>query len=78
VSVNGEVRGVANLNAMYHSWEDLIVHASQSETLYPGEVFASGSLGKGSGIEFGRYLQPGDVVELEVEGIGVLRNRIRK
>jgi len=78
VSVNGEVRGVANLNAMYHSWERLIEHASQSETLYPGEVFASGSLGKGSGIEFGRYLQPGDVVELEVEGIGKLRNRITR
>lgn len=76
VSVNGEVRGVANLNAMFHSWERLIEHASQSETLYPGEVFASGSLGKGSGIEFGRYLQPGDVIELQVEGIGVLRNRL--
>ena len=78
VSVNDEVRGVANLNAMYHSWERLIEHASQSETLYPGEIFASGSLGRGSGIEFGRYLQPGDVVELEVEGIGKLRNRITR
>ena len=78
VSVNGEVRGVANLDSMYHSWERLIEHASQSETLYPGEVFASGSLGKGSGIEFGRYLEPGDVVELEVEGIGKLRNRITR
>ena len=78
VSINGEVRGVANLNAMYHSWEDLIAHSSQSETLYPGEVFASGSLGKGSGIEFGRYLQPGDIMELEVEGIGVLRNRLTR
>ncbi len=78
VSINGEVRGVANLNAMYHSWEDLIAHASQSETLYPGEVFASGSLGKGSGIEFGRYLQPGDIMALEVEGIGLLRNRLTR
>jgi 2-keto-4-pentenoate hydratase/2-oxohepta-3-ene-1,7-dioic acid hydratase in catechol pathway len=63
---------------MYHTWEDLIAHSSQSETLYPGEVFASGSLGKGSGIEFGRYLQPGDIMELEVEGIGVLRNRLTR
>ena len=78
VSVNGEVRGVANLNAMYHSWERLIEHSSQSETLHPGEIFASGSLGRGSGIEFGRYLQPGDVVELQVEGIGSLRTRITR
>ncbi|MCC6535826.1 MAG: hypothetical protein IT531_25025 [Burkholderiales bacterium] len=35
-------------------------------------------MGKGSGIEFGRYLQPGDVVEIEVEGIGKLRNRITR
>jgi len=41
ISINGEVRGVANLNAMYHSWERLIQHASQSETIYPGEIFAS-------------------------------------
>jgi 2-keto-4-pentenoate hydratase/2-oxohepta-3-ene-1,7-dioic acid hydratase in catechol pathway len=78
ISVNGEVRGVANLNAMYHSWERLIEHSSQSETLYPGEVFGSGSLGKGSGIEFGRYLKPDDVVVLEVEGIGKLENRLIK
>jgi 2-keto-4-pentenoate hydratase/2-oxohepta-3-ene-1,7-dioic acid hydratase in catechol pathway len=63
---------------MYHSWERLIQHASQSETIYPGEIFASGSLGKGSGIEFGRYLQPGDFVEIEVDGIGKLGNRIIK
>lgn len=78
VRINGEVRSVGNLDAMYHSWEDLIVHSSQSETLHPGEVFASGTLGKGSGMELGRYLEPGDVMEFEVEGLGILRNRLVK
>jgi 2-keto-4-pentenoate hydratase/2-oxohepta-3-ene-1,7-dioic acid hydratase in catechol pathway len=76
VRINGETRAVGNLNKMHHSWERLIEHTSQSETIHPGEVFASGSIGKGSGMELRRYLQPDDVVELEVEGLGVLRNRI--
>ncbi|WP_341250627.1 fumarylacetoacetate hydrolase family protein [Euzebya pacifica] len=78
VRINGEVRNEGSLDAMYHSWEDLIVHASQSETIHPGEVFASGTLGRGSGMELGRYLEPDDLMELEVEGIGLLRNRLVK
>jgi 2-keto-4-pentenoate hydratase/2-oxohepta-3-ene-1,7-dioic acid hydratase in catechol pathway len=41
-----------------------------------GEVIASGTVPTGCGLELGRFLQPGDVVELEIERIGVLRNRI--
>jgi 2-keto-4-pentenoate hydratase/2-oxohepta-3-ene-1,7-dioic acid hydratase in catechol pathway len=55
---------------------DCIARVSQCETLYPGEVLCSGTVGRGSGMELGRRLSPGDVVELEVEGSGVLRNRI--
>ena len=46
------------------------------ETLYPGDFLGSGTVEKGCGGEIGRWLQPGDVIELEVEGIGVLRNRV--
>jgi 2-keto-4-pentenoate hydratase/2-oxohepta-3-ene-1,7-dioic acid hydratase in catechol pathway len=47
-----------------------------SQTLHPGEVLGSGTAAGGSGLELDRRLAPGDVVELEVEGIGVLRNRV--
>ncbi len=41
-------------------------------------LFGSGTVGGGRGLELGRWIQPGDVVELEIEGIGVLRNRVVK
>lgn len=76
--VNGEEWSRGSSSTMKHRFEDCIAHVSQCETLYPGEVLCSGTVGGGSGIELGRMLSPGDVVELEVEGIGVLRNRIVK
>ena len=48
------------------------------ETIHPGELFGSGTVGGGCGLELDRWLKPGDVVELEIEGIGVLRNRVVK
>jgi 2-keto-4-pentenoate hydratase/2-oxohepta-3-ene-1,7-dioic acid hydratase in catechol pathway len=76
VRVNGEVWGEDNSGNMYHTFADLIAYASQAQTIYPGEVFGSGTAAGGSGVELDRWLKEGDVVELEVEGIGVLRNRI--
>jgi 2-keto-4-pentenoate hydratase/2-oxohepta-3-ene-1,7-dioic acid hydratase in catechol pathway len=74
--VNGEEWGRGNSGDMHWKFEDCIAHASRSETLHPGEFFGSGTVGNGCGLEHMRFLQPGDVVELEVEGIGILRNRI--
>ena len=76
VRVNGEERGRGNSREMHWKYEDCIAFVSRAETVHPGEVFCSGTVGNGSGLEIGRYLEPGDVVELEVEKIGVLRNRI--
>ena len=76
VRVNGEERGRGNSGTMHWKFEDLIAHISQSETLYPGEFIGSGTVGGGCGLEIERYLEPNDVVELEVEGIGILRNRV--
>jgi 2-keto-4-pentenoate hydratase/2-oxohepta-3-ene-1,7-dioic acid hydratase in catechol pathway len=76
VRVNGEVWGEDNSASMHHRFVDLIAYASQAQTVYPGEVFGSGTAAGGSGLELDRWIQPGDVVELEVEGIGVLRNPI--
>ncbi|MGH2730066.1 MAG: fumarylacetoacetate hydrolase family protein, partial [Actinomycetota bacterium] len=57
-------------------WADLISHVSESEDIYPGDVYGSGTPGGCCGIDLGRQLEPGDVVELEIEKIGVLRNMI--
>jgi len=76
VRVNGEVWGEDTTAHMHHRLEDLISYASQAQTLYPGEVFGSGTAAGGSGLELDRWLEEGDLVEMEIEGIGTLRNRI--
>jgi len=76
VRVNGEVRGRNTTGEMMHNFEQMIAFVSEDETLHPGEVFGSGTIGGCCGLEIDRFLAPGDVVELEIEGIGVLRNRI--
>ena len=76
VRVNGELWGEDSSASMHHTFADMIAYASRSLTLYPGELFGSGTAAGGSGLELDRWLAPGDVVELEIEGIGVLRNRI--
>jgi 2-keto-4-pentenoate hydratase/2-oxohepta-3-ene-1,7-dioic acid hydratase in catechol pathway len=76
VRVNGELWGESSTAEMHHSFADMIVYASRSQTLYPGEVLGSGTAAGGSGLELDRWLQEGDIVELEIEGIGILRNTI--
>ena len=78
--VNGEERSRGNLGDMYHSWDAILERASANTELVPGDVIGSGTVGTGCILEQGdgRWLQPGDVVELEVDGIGVLRNRVGK
>jgi 2-keto-4-pentenoate hydratase/2-oxohepta-3-ene-1,7-dioic acid hydratase in catechol pathway len=76
VRVNGELWGEDTSANMHHTFADMISYASRSQTLHPGEVLGSGTAAGGSGLELDRRLAPGDVVELEVEGIGVLRNPI--
>ncbi len=74
--VNGEEWSRGHSSTMHWRFEDLIAHVSQSETLYPGEILGSGTVGGGCGAELMRFLAPGDVIELEVERIGTIRNRI--
>jgi 2-keto-4-pentenoate hydratase/2-oxohepta-3-ene-1,7-dioic acid hydratase in catechol pathway len=74
--VNGEEWGRGNSSDMGWKFEDCIAHASRSETLHPGEFFGSGTVGDGCGLEHLRFLNSGDLVELEVEGIGTLSNRV--
>jgi 2-keto-4-pentenoate hydratase/2-oxohepta-3-ene-1,7-dioic acid hydratase in catechol pathway len=74
--VNGETWTDSSSAGRQFSFPDLVAHVSQAETIYPGEVWGSGTVTSGSGLELGRWLRPGDTIELEIEGIGVLRNRI--
>jgi fumarylacetoacetate (FAA) hydrolase len=76
--VNGEERSRGQLADMHHSWDAIVAHAARNTRLLPGDVLGSGTVGTGCILELGdgRWLQPGDVVELEVEGIGILRNAI--
>ncbi|MCZ8294621.1 MAG: fumarylacetoacetate hydrolase family protein [Hylemonella sp.] len=74
--VNGEEWSRGNSGEMYHKFEDVLAHVSRDETLYPGEFFGSGTVGSGCGLELGKFLKHGDVVELEVQGLGVLKNRV--
>jgi 2-keto-4-pentenoate hydratase/2-oxohepta-3-ene-1,7-dioic acid hydratase in catechol pathway len=74
--VNGEVWSQGNCREMYHSWERMIQHVSMEETIYPSDVFGSGTANRGCGLEIDRWLQPNDVVEIEIENVGVLRNRV--
>jgi 2-keto-4-pentenoate hydratase/2-oxohepta-3-ene-1,7-dioic acid hydratase in catechol pathway len=74
--VNGEEWSRGSSSTMHHRFEDILALVSREETVYPGEFFGSGTVGNGCGLEYGRFLKPGDVVELEIEGLGCLRNRI--
>jgi len=74
--VNGERWGGGNTRGMYHSFGRILADISRDETIHPGELIASGTVDNGSGFEVGRFVKPGDVVELEVGRIGTLRNRV--
>lgn len=76
VRINGEL--IAEPTSMNPRWSlgEVLAHASRSERLYPGEFFGTGTLPGGSGIETGRLLAVGDHIEIGIEHIGSLSNRI--
>ena len=74
--VNGETWCEASSAHMAWTFPMMIEHVSRGEDVHPGDVYGSGTPFGGCGLDLDRWIQPGDVVELEVEGIGVLRNRV--
>jgi len=76
VRINGELIAEPTSVGPHWSLGEAIAHASRSERLYPGEFFGSGTLPGGSGIETGRLLSAGDVIEIGIEHIGSLKNFI--
>lgn len=79
--VNGRVLSRGNSGSMYWTWPQILAHASRDTELQPGDVIGSGTVGTGCILELtpeavGGWLKPGDLVELTIEGIGTLRNRV--
>jgi len=78
VRVNGKMRSQGISEGMLFSFEEIIAHVTKDETLMPGEFIGSGTVGNGCGVELGWFLEHGDTIELEVEKIGVLKNKVER
>ena len=80
--VNGKELSRGNMKDIHWSFGDILARASQSVTLMPGDVIGSGTVGTGCLLELtkakGPWLKSGDEVELEIDGIGILKNTIGK
>ncbi|WP_440713851.1 fumarylacetoacetate hydrolase family protein [Gordonia sp. FQ] len=76
VTIDGEVVSETGTRGMQYSVGEAIAHCSQGEQLFPGELFATGTLPGGSGMELGRWLAPGQTLRLEIDGIGVIEHLI--
>ena len=74
--VNGEEWGRARSSDMKWTWGEMLAHVSSGEDIYPGDVYGSGTPGGCCGLDLGRTLEPGDIVELEIDNIGALMNRV--
>ena len=78
--VNGKELSRGNFKEMHWSFGDIIARASDSTMLFPGDVIGSGTVGTGCLLELtkfqGPWLNEGDVVELEIERIGILKNMV--
>ena len=83
-SVNGREYSRASLADIYWSFGEMLAYASRGTELVPGDVIGSGTCGTGCILELSLvhgeeeypWLQPGDVVALEVESIGRIENRV--
>jgi 2-keto-4-pentenoate hydratase/2-oxohepta-3-ene-1,7-dioic acid hydratase in catechol pathway len=76
VRVNGETRATGDTREMLFPFDEILAYASQDETIHAGEVFGSGTVGNCCGLEIGRFLESGDTIELSVDRIGVLKNKV--
>jgi 2-keto-4-pentenoate hydratase/2-oxohepta-3-ene-1,7-dioic acid hydratase in catechol pathway len=76
-TVNGEVRQDSNTENFIFPVEEIIAVLSQGMTLEPGDIIATGTpAGVGKGFKPPRFLKDGDTVEITIEGIGTLRNKV--
>lgn len=74
--VNGELWCEGSLGSMLFGFAEVISHLSAEQVLLPGDLIGSGTIARGCGLELDRWIEPGDVVELRIEGIGALRTPV--
>jgi 2-keto-4-pentenoate hydratase/2-oxohepta-3-ene-1,7-dioic acid hydratase in catechol pathway len=75
-AVNGETWSEGDSSGRYWSFETMLSHVSQCETILPGDILGSGTYHKGCGLDMDRWLAPGDVLELSVDKLGTLRQTV--
>ncbi|WP_348726674.1 fumarylacetoacetate hydrolase family protein [uncultured Mycolicibacterium sp.] len=76
VAVNGDAVSAVCSRGMRWTLGELLAHASRDEHLYAGELFATGTLPGGSGMETGHWLRPGDQLTLAIDQIGEISHPI--
>ena len=72
--INQEIWSEGYTGDAHYSWAQMIEHASREEWLLSTDLLGSGTVGTGCGLELDKWIQPGDIVELEIERIGKLKN----
>ncbi len=76
VKVNGEVWSEGHFKDQYWGFPLMVSYISQEENIYPGDILGSGTFYRGCGLDLDRWIKPGDVLELEVHSLGVLKNTV--
>ena len=76
VKVNGEIWSEGHFKDQYWGFPLMVSYISQEESIYPGDILGSGTFYKGCGLDLDRWIKPGDVIELEVQSLGVLKNTV--
>lgn len=87
-SLNGEIISEGNAKDMHWTFEEIIERASYGVELFPGDIIGSGTVGKGCLLEINgtnkrldseykeRWLENGDIIEMEIDGLGKITNKI--
>jgi len=78
IRVNGEEWSSSRKAQPYWSFATMLSHASQGEDLLPGDLLGSGTYFKGCGLDMGRWIRPGDKLELDAGPLGTLKNTVGK
>ncbi len=76
--INGELWSEGMSGDSHYTWAQMVAHASSEEFVVAGDLMGSGTVGTGCGLEIDKWIQPEDTIELEIENIGILRNKIGK
>lgn len=72
--INQEIWSEGRSSEAHYSWAEMIEHCSKEEWVLATDLLGSGTVGTGCGLELDKWIQPGDLIEMEIEAIGQLRN----